>query len=170
MAAGITERNQHCWRCREVNPGGDKFCQVCGASLVQRDNTTRYLCAAAQLSEAYANSAIREFLVEPLRAIPPAPGVDTTAVLREAVASRARRRIRDGVLLALLAVLLFAGPVLFVPWLVFALLLALLLGRFHFSRRGTIIAVVVVAVGAVLVAILASLGFAALAIFSSLGS
>ena len=102
MAAGITERNQHCWRCATVNPAGDKFCQGCGASLVRRDNTTRYLCAAAQLSEVYANTAIREFLVEPLRAIPPAPGVDTTAVLREAVAARARRRIRDGVLLILL--------------------------------------------------------------------
>ena len=170
MAAGITERNQHCWRCATVNAGGDKFCQGCGASLVQRDNTTRYLCAAAQLSEVYANTAIREFVVEPLRAVPPTPGVDTTAVLREAVASRARRRIRDVVLLLLLAVLLFTNPVLFVPWLVFALLLALLLGRFHFSRRGTIIAVVVVAVGAVVVAILASLGFAALAILSSLGS
>ena len=74
MAAGITERNQHCWRCATVNAAGDKFCQGCGSSLVQRDNTTRYLCAAAQLSEVYANTAIREFLVEPLRAIPPAPG------------------------------------------------------------------------------------------------
>jgi len=170
MAAGVTERNQHCWRCREVNPGGDKFCQVCGASLVQRDNTTRYLCAAAQLSEAYANSAIREFLVEPLRAIPPAPGVDTTAVLREAVASRARRRIRDGVLLALLAVLLFAGPVVFVPWLVFGLLLALVLGRFSMSRRTAAILGVVAFVVVALIVALGSVGIAALSIASSLGS
>ncbi|GAA3438241.1 zinc ribbon domain-containing protein [Kutzneria kofuensis] len=168
MAAGITERNQHCWRCATVNSGGDKFCQSCGASLVQRDNTTRYLCAAAQLSEVYANAAIREFLVEPLRAIPPTPGVDTTAVLREAVASRARRRLRDGVLLALLAALLIANPVLFVPWLVFALLLALLLGRFEISRRSAIVGVVVVVVGLVIVTLLGSFGIAALAIFSSL--
>jgi hypothetical protein len=170
MAAGITERNLHCWRCATVNPAGDKFCQGCGASLVQRDNTTRYLCAAAQLSEVYANTAIREFLVEPLRAIPPAPGVDTTSVLREAVAARARRRIRDGVLLILLAALLIANPVLFVPWLVFALVLALLLGRFVISRRSAIIAVVVVVIGAVIVSALGALGFAAFAIFSSLGS
>src|ERR1700759_1246406 len=149
MTAGIMERNQHCWRGATVNPGGDKFCQGCGASLVQRDNTTRYLCAAAQLNEAYADSAIREFLVEPLRAIPPTPGVDTTAVLREAVASRARRRIRDAVVLALLVVLLFTDPVLFLPWLVFALVLALLLGRFVISRRNAIIAVIVVVIGAV---------------------
>ncbi|MFC0546170.1 zinc ribbon domain-containing protein [Kutzneria chonburiensis] len=170
MAAGITERNQHCWRCATVNAAGDKFCQGCGASLVQRDNTTRYLCAAAQLSEVYANTAIREFLVEPLRAIPPAPGVDTTSVLREAVAARARRRIRDGVLLILLAALLIANPVLFVPWLVFALVVAMLLGRFVISRRSAIIAVVVVVIGAVLAAVLGTLGFAAFAIFSSLGS
>jgi hypothetical protein len=170
MAAGITERNQHCWRCATVNPAGDKFCQGCGASLVRRDNTTRYLCAAAQLSEVYANTAIREFLVEPLRAIPPAPGVDTTSVLREAVAARARRRIRDGVLLILLGVLLFANPVVFVPWLVFALVLALLLGRFVISRRSAIIAVVVVVIGAVIVSALGAVGFAAFAIFSSLGS
>ncbi|QUQ62826.1 zinc ribbon domain-containing protein [Kutzneria sp. CA-103260] len=170
MAAGGTERNQHCWRCKEVNPGGDKYCQACGASLVQRDNTTRYLCAAAQLSEGYANSAIREFLVEPLRAIPPAPGVDTTAVLREAVASRARRRIRDGVLLGLLAVLLFAGPIVFLPWLVFALLLALVLGRFAMSRRGAAILGIVLLLVVALIAVVGSVGFAALSIFSSLGS
>ncbi|MFI9387377.1 hypothetical protein [Kutzneria sp. NPDC052558] len=170
MAAGVTERNQHCWRCREVNPGGDKFCQVCGASLVQRDNTTRYLCAAAQLSEAYANSAIREFLVEPLRAIPPAPGVDTTAVLREAVASRARRRIRDGVLLLLLAVLLFAGPVVFLPWLVFGLLLSLVLGRFSMSRRGAAILGVVALLVIAVTAVVGSAGIAILSVLSSLGS
>jgi hypothetical protein len=169
MAAGITERNQHCWRCATVNPAENKFCQGCGASLVQRDNTTRYLCAAAQLNEAFANYAIREFLVEPLRAIPPTPGVDTTAVLRESVASRARRRIRDGALLVLLAVLLFANPVLFAPWLVFALVLALLLGRFVMSRRTAIIGVVVVVAAGVLLALLGTAGFAALAIFSSLG-
>lgn len=170
MTAGIMERNQHCWRCATVNPGGDKFCQGCGASLVQRDNTTRYLCAAAQLNEVYANSAIREFLVEPLRAIPPTPGVDTTAVLREAVASRARRRIRDAVVLALLVVLLFTDPVLFLPWLVFALVLALLLGRFVISRRNAIIAVVVVVIGGAIAAILGTVGVAALAIFAALGA
>jgi hypothetical protein len=169
MAAGVTERNQHCWRCREVNPGGDKFCQACGTSLVQRDNTTRYLCAAAQLSEVYANSAIREFLVEPLRAIPPAPGVDTTAVLREAVASRARRRIRDGVLLALLAVLLFAGPVVFLPWLVFALLLALVLGRFAMSRRGATILGVVAFVVVALIVVVGSAGIGLLSTLVAAG-
>jgi hypothetical protein len=160
MAAGITERNQHCWRCATVNSAGDKFCQGCGASLVQRDNTTRYLCAAAQLSEVYANTAIREFLVEPLRAIPPAPGVDTTAVLREAVASRARRRIRDGVLLLLLLALLVVNPVVFLPWLVFAIFLALVSGRFAMRRRDAAITAIVTIV---VVIILVAVGFVSIA-------
>ncbi|MFC0432716.1 zinc ribbon domain-containing protein [Kutzneria buriramensis] len=151
MAAGITERNQHCWRCATVNPAGDKYCQGCGASLVQRDNTTRYLCAAAQLSEDYANEAIREFLVEPLRAIPPAPGVDTTAVLRESVAALTRRRLRDGVLLLLLTALLFTNPLVFGAWLVFGLALALLLGRSRLTARNVLIGLaVVLGVGIVL--------------------
>jgi len=160
MTAGITERNQHCWSCATVNPAGDKYCQGCGTSLVRRDNTTRYLCAAAQLSEVYANTAIREFLVEPLRAIPPAPGVNPTAVLREAVAARARRRIRDGVLLLLLLALLIINPVLFLPWLVFAVVLAVITGRFQMRRRDAAIAVVVVIV---IVLIPVAVGFVSIA-------
>jgi hypothetical protein len=163
MTAETTARNQHCWRCESVNPGGDKFCQRCGASLVRRDNTTRYLCAAAQLDEDYANTAIREFLVEPMRAIPPTPGVDTTAVLREAVAARTRRRIRDGILLLLLVVVVFAAPVVFVPWLIFGLLIATAVGATRLSVRNVVIAVVV---AMAVIAAFAFFGFTAL--FSSL--
>jgi hypothetical protein len=116
---------------------------------VQRDNTTRYLCAAAQISEKYANAAIREFLVEPLRAIPPAPGVDTHAVLREAVASRTRRRIRDGVLLVLALVFLFVNPTALLFWLLAAVAVAMLPGRFRVSRPADFVfAVGVMAVAA----------------------
>ncbi|MGW4523688.1 hypothetical protein [Amycolatopsis sp. NPDC004378] len=131
-----TRRNQNCWRCREINLPGDGFCQRCGASLVTRDNTTRYLCAAAQISEDYANAAMREFLVEPLRSIPPAPGVDNASVLREAVASRARRRIRDAALLVLVLVFLFVDPSLLVFWVVTAVVLAVLPWRFRVRRAG----------------------------------
>lgn len=71
-----------------------------------RDDTTRYLCAAAHLDETFADGAIREFLVEPTRAVPPSPGVYAPAVLTEAVAARARRKLRDGALLALALVVL----------------------------------------------------------------
>ncbi|MFG1646516.1 hypothetical protein ACGFMK_40105 [Amycolatopsis sp. NPDC049252] len=140
MVAGVgVGRSQSCWRCRSANQPGDGFCQQCGASLVQRDNTTRYLCAAAQISEKYANAAIREFLVEPLRAIPPAPGVDTSAVLREAVASRTRRRIRDGVLLVLALVFLFVNPTALLFWLFAAVAVALLPGRFRVSGPADVV-------------------------------
>jgi hypothetical protein len=87
-----------------------------------RDDTTRYLCAAAHLDDDFADEAIREFLVEPTRAVPPTPGVRAGAVLAEAVAARARRKVRDGVLLALfvLALFLFSGTALII-WVVVAL-------------------------------------------------
>jgi hypothetical protein len=83
---------------------------------VPDDNSTRYLCAAAQLDATFANAAIAEYLVEPVRATPPTPGVDVMAVLRECVASRARRRIRDIVLLSLLTVLAFLNLPLLIAW------------------------------------------------------
>ncbi|HEX2297596.1 MAG TPA: hypothetical protein VHH34_03605, partial [Pseudonocardiaceae bacterium] len=66
------------------------------------EGPTRYLCAAVHLDAKFANEAIAEFLVEPVRSFTPSPGVDSAAVLREAVAARARRRIRDAVLLGLI--------------------------------------------------------------------
>ena len=82
------------------------------------DGTTRYLCAATHLDEEFCNKAIAEFLVEPVRAIPPSPGVDSAAVLREAVAAQTRRRIRDALLLALLIVLARVGTDTVILWTV----------------------------------------------------
>src|SRR5690349_11958194 len=56
------------------------------------DATTRYLCAAAHLDRDFADTEIREYLVEPTRAVPPTPGLDSVAVLQEAVAARTRRK------------------------------------------------------------------------------
>ncbi|HKN98655.1 MAG TPA: hypothetical protein VJX10_16165 [Pseudonocardiaceae bacterium] len=67
-----------------------------------RDETTRHLSAAVHVDGDLADAMIREFLVEPLRAIAPSPGVDAFAVLREAVAARARRMLRDWCLLIVL--------------------------------------------------------------------
>jgi hypothetical protein len=94
-----------------------------------RNETTRYLCAAAHLNPDYADNAIREFLAEPLRAIPPSIAFDAALVLREAVAARTRRLLRDWLLLAL-AVPFFAtsGIALAIGWLVVGLV-GLLLGR-----------------------------------------
>jgi hypothetical protein len=94
-----------------------------------RNETTRYLCAAAHLDPDYADNAIREFLAEPLRANPPSIAFDATLVLREAVAARTRRLLRDWLLLAL-AVSFFAtsGIALAIGWLVVGLV-GLMLGR-----------------------------------------
>src|SRR5215207_6700667 len=90
-----------------------------------RDDTTRFLCGAAHRDEEFADSAIREYLVEATRSIPRSPGVNTGAVLREAVAARTRRKIRDGLLLALAVVVLFAASgTLLVVWLVAASIVA----------------------------------------------
>lgn len=74
-----------------------------------RDDTTRFLCGAAHHNEEFADSAIREYLVEPARAIPRSPGVNTGAVLREAVAGRTRRKARDIMLLVLTIMVLFVA-------------------------------------------------------------
>jgi hypothetical protein len=103
----------------------------------QGDATTRYLCAAAHLDPAFGDRAIAEFLVEPVRALPPAPGVDTAAVLRDAVAARARRRIRDAILLLLLVALAFVSPSALMVWLIVALGVSIgeaTFGNSHASR------------------------------------
>jgi hypothetical protein len=138
-----------CQRCSFLNRTDDRYCERCGEAIdgrpahngrsahngqtahnggsargispEQRDATTRYLCAAAHLDPAFGDRAIAEFLVEPVRALPPAPGVDTAAVLRDAVAARARRRIRDAILLLLLVVFAFVSLPTLVIWLVVAL-------------------------------------------------
>jgi hypothetical protein len=94
-----------------------------------RNETTRYLCAAAHMDPDYADNAIREFLAEPLRAIPPSIAFDATLVLREAVAARTRRLLRDWLLLAL-AVSFFAtsGILLAICWLIVGLV-GLMLGK-----------------------------------------
>lgn len=85
-------------------------------SLKLRDDTTRFLCGAAHRDEEFADSAIREYLVEATRSIPRSPGVNAGAVLREAVAARTRRKARDSVLLILALVVLFAGSGMLLGW------------------------------------------------------
>lgn len=91
-----------------------------------RDDTTRYLCAAAHIDADFADAAIREFLVEPTRAVPPTPGVHAGAVLAEAVAARTRRKLRDAGLLTLIVAVLFAASWIFlIGWVIVGVLVAL---------------------------------------------
>ncbi|SDX77298.1 hypothetical protein SAMN05421504_103792 [Amycolatopsis xylanica] len=87
------------------------------------DDTTRYLCAASYLDPSYATSALKEFLVEPTRPIPPSPGLDSVRVLAEAVRARVRRKVLDATLLFLMAVfviLSWDNPLLY-GWIAFGL-------------------------------------------------
>ncbi|MFS8096142.1 AbrB family transcriptional regulator [Lentzea alba] len=101
-----------------------------------RDDTTRFLCGAAHRDEEFADSAIREYLVESTRSIPRSPGVNAGAVLREAVAGRTRRKVRDSLLLVLAIVVLFAASgMLLGGWLLVAMTVALAAGgRFGLKR------------------------------------
>lgn len=146
MTAGTnTGDGLRCRRCAHHARPGDRYCEQCGSALGvaparqqptpdegwpavyqgpaggapasgTSNETTRYLCAAAHIDEEFCDAAIAEFLVEPVRAIPPSPGLDSATVLREAVAARTRRRIRDGLLLALLVVLALVNTTVAIFW------------------------------------------------------
>ncbi len=148
MTAGThTGDGLRCHNCAHHARPGDRFCEQCGSALgvlparrqpaagdgqpqVRQgptggaptgpisDETTRYLCAAAHLDEDFCNAATAEFLVESVRAIPPSPGVNSAVVLREVVAAQTRRRIRDGLLLALLFVLASVNLMFVINWAV----------------------------------------------------
>jgi hypothetical protein len=108
-----------CPRCGRSAAPHIRFCEYCGTPV--SDNTTRYLCAAVHRDSEYCDAAIAEFLVEPVRALPPSAGADSAAVLRGAVAARTRRRIRDGALLVGLLFFALLDIGLFVGWLAVAL-------------------------------------------------
>lgn len=91
----------------------------------ERDDTTRYLCAAAHLDDRFTDRVIREFLTEPTRAVPPVSGVRAGAVLAEAVAARARRKFRDTLLVTLFAgVLITLSLSVVIAWLLIGVSLA----------------------------------------------
>jgi hypothetical protein len=119
----------------------------------ERDETTRYLCAAAHLDTAFADRAIAEYLVEPVRAVPPSPGIDAASVLREAIAARARRRSRDLALLGLLGVFCLVKFSWVVLWTLVAVAVTVLLpSRFGGPHRRSA-PIVAVGVAAAVVAL-----------------
>lgn len=130
------------------------------------DDSTRYLVAAAHLDREYAEDAIREFLVEPTRQIPPSPGVDTVTVLTEALAARTRRKYRDAMLAVLGAVFfccsLFTG--LLPAWLAVAFVISAI-RLWRRNREGSSRSVLVTIVK------IAALGLASLplAVFTAFG-
>lgn len=181
MTAGTnTGDGFDCHNCSHRTRPGDRFCERCGSAVgvtpapwqsasgdgqphvsqgpvgatpgPTPDGATRYLCAAAHLDEEFCDEAIAEFLVEPVRAIPPSPGVDSAAVLREAVAAQTRRRIRNGALLALLLVLALVNLTAVIFWTVVAVGATQLLPT-GLSRNRRMVAAVFVVAGAALAAL-----------------
>ncbi|MFC7616121.1 hypothetical protein ACFQV2_24275 [Actinokineospora soli] len=107
------------------------------APVPDRDDSTRYLCAAAHLSPDYAEAAVAEMLVEPLRATAPSPGIDAGAVLTEAVAARVRVRLVAAVALVVGVVMAVLAPPLLAVWYLIALLATLprLAGQLKDKRK-----------------------------------
>lgn len=193
-----TGAGRTCSYCAHQGLPDDRFCERCGASLIPvvtpegagpvdglaqispalvapvaaattSGGTTRHLCAAVHLDEEFCDGAVAEFLVEPVRAIPPSPGVDTTAVLREAVAAQARRRIRDAILLALLLVLAVVNFAALLIWVVGAAGAAVLLPTTARRQRRVLAGVVIVACGLLGVVLLIPAILLQLALSSALG-
>lgn len=88
------------------------------------DGTTRYLCAAAHRHSEFSDGVIEGFLLDEVRAVPPSPGLDSAAVLRDAVAARARRRRRDALVLAQFALLALLAPIGALLWVAVGLVSA----------------------------------------------
>lgn len=107
-----------CPSCGLDAESGTRYCERCGIPVT--DNTTRYLAAAAHMDAAFCDAALDEFTVERVRSVPPSPGADSAAVLRDAIAARTRRRIRDVALLVLLIVFAVTHVDLFLLWVVVA--------------------------------------------------
>lgn len=134
-----------CPNCGTGVEEGDRFCERCGHPLTTPpvadehprtpDDATRLLCASTHLDDEFCRQVITEHLTEPTRQIPPTPGVDVVAVLRDAVSARRRRRIRDGTLLALLVLCLLSNPLATLNWASTAFVIRAVLPRRRLVRR-----------------------------------
>jgi hypothetical protein len=122
----------------------------------QRDDATRYLCAAAHVDPAFADLAIREFLIEPLRAIPPTPALDAATVLREAVAARSRRLLRDWLLLAILILFTISGVGIAILWFVFGIVMSMIGAARSDARSQTVKLVWAIGLVAIVVIVVAT--------------
>lgn len=132
-----------CPTCGSVSEVGDRFCDRCGNALTVDnaaprgpvgDAATRRMCAGAHLDDAFCRAVIAEHLVEPTRQIPASPGVDASAVLRDAVAARRRRQIRDQLLVVLFLVGAVTSPFTALLWAAVAYPASVMVR----SRRGTV--------------------------------
>lgn len=97
------------------------------------DRTTRQLIIAAHLDPGFASQVVDEYLREPLRSLPSSSGLNTAAVLSEAVAAHTRRRIRDWILLSAAALLAILNVASLIVWLLVAIA-ARLMSQYRSSK------------------------------------
>lgn len=106
------------------------------------DEVTRTLAAAVHLDDEFADQLVEEYLSEPKRAIPPSPGVRAAAVLAEAAAAQAGRRLTSGLVLMFLVAFTIVSPELALTWLASALawrVSSMIVDWFSRSRDGQIV-------------------------------
>lgn len=104
-------------------------------TVLYGEDVTRHLAAAVHVDEAFGNEVIQEFVAQPLRAMPPSPGMDTVVVLSEALAGRRQRVIRDSAVLILFLVLITVGWPWSLSWLLLALVGAAGISAVRNNRR-----------------------------------
>jgi hypothetical protein len=122
------------------------------AGVERGDQPTRLLCAAAHRRVWFAEAIIRFYLIEQVGSVPPSPGLTAQAVLRDAVAAHARRRLRDAIVLALLVALLVLDPVAVALWIAVAVTLRM---RYPAVARTARYLAVVAALGLLLLVVAA---------------
>ncbi|GGM57354.1 hypothetical protein ACFFX1_17355 [Dactylosporangium sucinum] len=83
-------------------------------------DTTRRLCAAAYLDDAFAHLVIEETTGDDQRAVPPSFGFDLEPVVRHAFRARTMLMIRDAALTLILAAGLLLVPAATIAWLLLA--------------------------------------------------
>lgn len=72
------------------------------------DASTRYLCAGAHLDSVFARDVLKSVLRQPRRAVGPSNGVDVGLVIRHCVSAYRRRLLRNGALVLVVLVLVWA--------------------------------------------------------------
>ncbi|HUC56981.1 MAG TPA: hypothetical protein VMA95_06245 [Streptosporangiaceae bacterium] len=118
-------------------PGADEpfFWHAPSRPSGEMSNDTRYLCAAAYLSPAFANQVIRNVLA-PHRAVVPSAGIDLGPILRHCLNARKLALVRDLALALLLIAGLLTWPGQVILGLVIAFAVGFLMPGGGWHRRG----------------------------------
>jgi hypothetical protein len=138
------------WPVLEQRPPRHNGVWHAARAYQSRDDTTRYLCAAAHMDDDFADDAVREYLIEDTRPAPETPGVNVATVLAEAIAARTRRKLRDiGLILLMLGFCVLAPVAWVASWIVVACLVSVPSVLSAMKRRPSAAKMVLYVLGAV---------------------